>query len=150
MPSPPKEMSLNLSDQEALSVEKWWHGLNPSKQQELERLYDTDKHHAVTVRFCARHVGEQEEPSEDEVIVEELTDLYEYLVAHEIWDMTHGFHMGGTCQRDPIAKTIVESGVLKKEFTCPLNLEDCQMRALMKYFPEQDVQLLVVFKRVSC
>ena len=143
----PQEIKTHLTSKEVLSIKKWWSGLNHSKQLEIAQLYQTDKKQAVTIRFCARHIGEPEEPSENEIWVEELTDLYEYLVGHEIWDNDRQFHAGGTCKRDPIAKTIIESGVLKKDFTCPLNLDDCQMKGLLKYFCGQDVKFFLIFKR---
>ncbi|MFO0592919.1 MAG: hypothetical protein U0441_35585 [Polyangiaceae bacterium] len=59
------------------------------------------------------------------------TDLYEYLVNHEMFNFaTRTFHV---CTREKAAREALRRGLLPADFVCPAAREDCPMRRILAH-----------------
>lgn len=126
-------------------IHRWWAALDAETREDIERMYASEKDNEVFVEFSARAIGEPVEPTEDEIWVEEVTDLLEYYNNHEMKHHAAHFHIGGICSQHVQAKAICRKGVLPAAFVCPLENATCPMAHIQSHFPKKDVRFFLKF-----
>jgi hypothetical protein len=141
----PNSMSLPMMFREALAraglraIDEWWAHLDPSSRSDALHLWHecSQDESGLEVRVEARFADDHEEARGDFW----HSDLYDYLVNHEIYLLDPPpFHI---CTQHPLAAAAARAGFIPHDFTCPLQAGDCPMRRLLAHSPGKSVRLRV-------
>ena len=142
---PPLKLKSLIPAKDILQVEQWWEKLSPENQENLLPLYEEsliDDETMVSIYLCGSFV---EQEQKEERIDFWINHLFEYLINHEM--ITHEDNMiGGTCSAHPKASEAIRNGFLNKDFSCPLNHEQCLMRSLLSKGKHRHLKMKAVFK----
>ena len=143
----PVRLRIHLSPVEEPAIEMWWKELEGELQEELIQMYNENEGEEVWVELTARAIGEEPVQPVDEVWVDQVHGLYEFLANKNIgpWDTVRTFHIGGICSAHPKAQQIIRKGELKGDFSCPLADCECPMKRIQSFFPGQGVKFFLRF-----
>jgi len=145
MHQPPILLIEQLQPVEQESIKKWWHELPHKIQEELRAFYVLEEQEQVHIMLTAKALGEIEELPENEIWVEELTGLYEYIINHEF--VVHKLHsvIGGICSAHPVAQQAAQAAYLPAYFSCPVKNKSCPMLNISTCFDKKAVQFILKF-----
>lgn len=113
--------------QERRARAQWFRGLSRAKRRLLRTVRARDE------VIVARYV----EPGEAVDDEDGGANLYEYLVNHEISEITRAFRI---CTTEPEARAALRRRHLPVDFACPRANVRCPMRALLAACPRHDVR----------
>lgn len=108
-------------------IAQWFRGLSRAKRRLLRTVRARDE------VIVARYV-EPGDAADDE---DGGANLYEYLVNHEISEITRVFRI---CTAEPEARAALARRHLPVDFACPRASASCPMRALLAACPRHDVR----------
>jgi hypothetical protein len=134
MAKAPESLTTRLSSAHATQVSEWWMRLTTGDRRALREL-DAAGARPRALQLMGRFV----QPGEDVESGELTSDLYEYIVNHELAFLPERtFHI---CSAHPEARAAIAARRIPAAFTCPLASTECPMRALLDRAPGHDVRL---------
>jgi hypothetical protein len=124
-------------------VQEWWKSLPDSARVELVVCYREEPLMAGVIPFDYEERRTMEMEQSVTGTDGEVNDFYEYLVNHEGWEgfRLKSFHV---CQAHPVAEKVLQEGVLKQGFVCPLGQESgqCPLQQIIDHAPGRSFILL--------